>query len=762
MERCDFCSVMAIIRKNIGESYDISQTDLLYELFAAFANDEQNYEYVFDNGLVCRWFKGAAKISPQITRYYTDEHNKKRLSSDIEKKILPMMYDSDMAMQEIYELVVFDTTISDGTKQRLASGYPFSNSKEKADFLCAVLCFSMERSFIKREAGSKKLTTGKALSPIVNDVIFGADVPKPCRWFCGRDKELDELHNQLSKNSKIFLQGIPGIGKSELAKAYAKKHKKDYTNIIYLNYSGSLKADIVNLDFADDYNASEPEAERFRRHNRFLRSLKADSLIIVDNFNAVATDDGLLSEILTYSCRILFTTRSRFDDYDTYTIEEMPDDALLKLMGKLFTDADKYQAILSEIIQTVHGHTFAVELAARLLEVGLLKPKKLLKKLKKEKASMDSEDRINAKKDGKSSKATYYKHIHTLFSLYKLSKSEKEIMCNLSLAPNNGVTSNIFALWLNLKNLNFINDLIERGFVQTLPGRRIVLHPMIREIAIDETKPSVKRCSTLLNSIQFICRLHGKDIAYYHELFDTVVSITELIIKDDTNAYLLFLENAFPYMENYQCFRHMRKLLDEMTMLLADESVGTVSDRALVMDFRAYLEEDSAKAIQYEKQAIDLIEEINENNALLVSNLYANIAANFREIGDKLLAMRYMKKCIDITQQYSLVTHDGIPRVYTYALLLAETGQPQEALELLKMLCQLIAENQSDKSMDYGATLEVMGTVCLYMKNPIQAEIYYKKALDIYELHLESDPEQIEEKRREMALLLQAVHIMNQ
>ena len=58
--------------------------------------------------------------------------------------------------------------------------------------------------------------------------------------------------------------------------------------------------------------------------------------------------------------------------------------------------------------------------------------------------------------------------------------------------------------------------------------------------------------------------------------------------------------------------------------------------------------------------------------------------------------------------------------------------------------------------MDYGATLEVMGTVCLYMKNPIQAEIYYKKALDIYELHLESDPEQIEEKRRKMILYLNA------
>ena len=431
-------------------------------------------------------------------------------------------------------------------------------------------------------------------------------------------------------------------------------------------------------------------------------------------------------------------------------------------MGNLFSDANKYQTILMEIIQTVYGHTFAVELAARLLEVGLLKPKKLLKKLKKEKASMDSADKISAKKDGKSQKATYYNHIHTLFSLYKLSKPETDIMRNLALAPCNGISSNIFTLLLNLNNLNFINDLIERGFVQPLSGRKIVLHPMIREIAIDETKPSVRSCSTLLNTIQFICRLHGKDITYYNDLFDLVESIMELIINDDMNAYLLFLENAYPYMENYHSIRHMRKVLDEMTLLLVNESIGTVSDRALLLDFQAYLEEDTATAIQYEEQALDLIEEINADNAQLVSNLYANIAANFREIGDKQLAMRYMKKCIDITQQYSLVTHDGIPRVYTYALLLAETGQPQEALELLKMLCQLIAENQSDKSMDYGATLEVMGTVCLYMKNPTQAEIYYRKALDIYELRLESDPVQIEEKRREMALFLQVVHIMNQ
>ena len=73
MERCDFSSVISIIRKYISESREINQTDLLYELFDTFTKDSQNIDYVFDNGLVCRWFKGVAKISPQI--YYASEPN---------------------------------------------------------------------------------------------------------------------------------------------------------------------------------------------------------------------------------------------------------------------------------------------------------------------------------------------------------------------------------------------------------------------------------------------------------------------------------------------------------------------------------------------------------------------------------------------------------------------------------------------------------------------------------------------------------------
>ena len=81
-------------------------------------------------------------------------------------------------------------------------------------------------------------------------------------------------------------------------------------------------ADIIDMDFADDLPDDDSE-ERFRKHNRFLRTLKEDTLFIIDNFNTTATQDGLLSVVMKYRCRILFTTRSRFNNYTSMTLEEI-------------------------------------------------------------------------------------------------------------------------------------------------------------------------------------------------------------------------------------------------------------------------------------------------------------------------------------------------------------------------------------------------------------------------------------------------------
>ena len=62
-----------------------------------------------------------------------------------------------------------------------------------------------------------------------------------------------------------------------------------------------------------------------------------------------------------------------------------------------------------------------------------------------------------------------------------------------------------------------------------------------------------------------------------------------MIEKDDIPKYLLFLENAFPYMDNYNYHKGMNIIIQELKDLLKTKSIGTDSDQALLLDFQVAL-----------------------------------------------------------------------------------------------------------------------------------------------------------------------------
>lgn len=437
--------------------------------------------------------------------------------------------------------------------------------------------------------------------------------------------ELDALHEMLCSQGKVFLQGIAGIGKSELAKAYAKRYSREYTNIIYFTYSGNLKRDIANLDFADDVDDNETMDARFSRHHRLLRRLRDDSLLIIDNFNTVTTRDSLLDVVLNYHCRIIFTTRSKFDNYASVNLEEIADtETLISLMGCFYSDAEKQRPVLEQIIQAVHRHTLAVELSARLLETGILKPLPLLNKLKTEKAALDATDTIDITKD---------------------------------------------------------------------------------------------------SSIE----------------------------NDDMPYYLRFLEDTFPYMDKYHDLQGMKLVLNELSALLKDKSIASASDRALMINFRAYCEKKPDKAIKLQKEAIAMIPEITPDNALLVSNLYSNLGGFYKQSGKLEREKQNMEQAIRILEQYGLTHfHDSIVQITNYAVLLTDMGQPNVDLSALKKLCRVIQEYNSDKTMDYASVQEAMDGICLTIGDIQQATTHFKKAMAIYEVLFEAEPDVIEAKKQEL------------
>lgn len=85
MEYLDFSSVITTIRNYISDAHSMNQIDMMYQLFVSFLSSDESLDFDFDNGLVCRWFNGQAKISPRITRYYMDNHNRNRLAADMHR-----------------------------------------------------------------------------------------------------------------------------------------------------------------------------------------------------------------------------------------------------------------------------------------------------------------------------------------------------------------------------------------------------------------------------------------------------------------------------------------------------------------------------------------------------------------------------------------------------------------------------------------------------------------------------------------------------
>ena len=760
MERLDFASVMRVIHDHIREDLRSNQTQLIETLFWDMLCDSDANKS-FDEGQVCKWMSGLAKLSPKVSKYYQERSNQRKLAVTIEERILPMMPDSAMAVQELHDLLIQAPNVSQPMKANLTEGFPFEDQNEEAVFITDVLCLAMQVKYEKRDIRSKSLLVTGSLSPAVQGYIYDSDMPKPCRWFVGREKELEQLHGLLVDHSKVFLHGIPGIGKSELAKAYVSRHGKEYTNVLYLYYGGDLKRMIADMDFADD-RPDESQEARFQRHDRFLRTLRDDTLLVVDNFNVTASEDSFLDVMLRYRCRILFTTRCRYEDQASLEIQELPPDMLVELMGK-FYDADRKPDVMKEIIELLHGHTFAVELAARLLANSMLRPKALLRKLKKEKAAMDAEDRIRSIKDGTSRKATYYDHIHTLFSLCRLSRPEQQIMRCLIFVPEKGVPVQQFGVWMNLRNLNRINDLIEMGFVQPGDGHYVSLHPMIREVALDEMAPSVHNCAVLMDSFQRISLMHGMEFQGYKQLFQTVENIIGWIQKDDMPKYLLFLENTFQYMEKYRYEPGMRKIIAELEHLLSDPAVGTTTDRVLLLDCKASYTPNPLEAIVLEEEALQLLGDVTPANALLTSNLHSNLGALYYGLRNYPKARMHMEQGISILESYPVPGyHDCIMQISNYATLLTDLGEPQRGYDAMLKLAQTVREKNSDYCFDYGLIQQTLGGISLAQGDEPQANTHFQKAMQIYQLVFEDEPLLLEQKRREIGQMALKGRTLNQ
>lgn len=727
--RLTFANVINILLENKKKTYP--QHKLICDLFAEYlgTSDYSDTIYAEDNTMYSRWCTGARPIPMEILHTYEDDNNWGYIETSFDDEIIPNLINELQARSQMEELIK-DSIPVIGTS--------------KADELIAITDNASFFTQVIRYAILSDHEHSKAFSLDVSEDLQNCFLPTVSSEFVGRKDELKQAVKLLQDNHVLFISGIAGIGKSEFARFYADKNRRKYTNIIYWYYTGDLKKNVIQMDFADD-TADMSEDELFQKHYDVLKKLRDDSLIILDNFNVLPKDDAFFKEFEQNRFQLLITTRCTLSRYPMLVLKELDcDKELTELFYKLCPSAKDEADVVGDIIKTVHCHTLTVVLSALSLTASGMEVEELLRELQTCGLNISDGDDIELYKDGDYTEGLMAEHLRKLLQLGKLSNSQLDILRNLSLLPLSGVLKNAFKNWCRLPNLNDVNHLAKYGFIyDDTENRRISLHPLIQEIVVLETVPTVSACHTMIDSLHVISLAHGLDVKKPQNVIDSLISIAEHVIVDSPEYFLLFLQDMFPYLEKYLMTDYLSKLVDriEYTMNQIKQD-GNACDRALLLDYKAELlvmKKDYKTALKKRQKAISIMEstpldseKADLRTVNLLSNLYNNLSNIYVLMKKPSEAATALEKALSIRSQHNklglMESHDLLQQLINLTNMLILAKDYDMVAQVLTLYENTVLEHEGSQTFDYGICQFMNGVLALSEGIPAKAETYLLSA----------------------------------
>ncbi|MBQ7991401.1 MAG: tetratricopeptide repeat protein [Solobacterium sp.] len=381
------------------------------------------------------------------------------------------------------------------------------NRQECFVWMCVCSLFGnySGRLLNKYSAGSSSSVSADSDPEAPRLISSPSVIAKP--GFCGRSGELrkiDELFE--AGNRVVFLSGIGGIGKTEIAKQYAAVSKSRYDVIVYSVYDRSLQ-DLIVSDIPFETvpsiprlitaRAQETDEAYFKRKLSLIRK-KADenTLIILDNFN---TDkDENLYDFLSGRYRVLITTQydysKEFADIKVREISDM--DALLDIFMYHYQgySVERDDPDLISLFKAVNCHTYTIVLLAHHMENSGQTAAEMLEAL--EDQGITSLNEQVPVREGDQDIA--WQNLARMFSLSEFSEEEKKILQLLALVSTGGIPAMEFMKWAELPSAKNILALERRGWIMRQDGG-INLHPVVRRIVQHYLQVNSQEVSSFLN-----------------------------------------------------------------------------------------------------------------------------------------------------------------------------------------------------------------------------------------------------------------------
>ena len=376
-------------------------------------------------------------------------------------------------------------------------------------------CQSAEELLYGRDAPSVEAVLN-LLRPAKNRL--GLDLSTlPQGEFVGREAECKQIKALLAAGQKpVILWGFGGMGKTELSIEYSRRYRESgQGNVFFVRFAGSFRDTLIGpvADAFSGYNKNDPPQTPEEIQQKVLQMLgeySRDDLLIIDNVDHPSQNfDHLTAEesykkLLALPIRLLLTTRT--EQEGQVQVSVLAKAELRTIMRRFYAAPDE---VLDALIDTVNGHTLAVELMARMLKADRrMTADTLLARLNTAGGLNREKDvRISSQKDrtraGFGEKERIYEHLQILFDCSSLDNSEQMLLRHGFLIPDMGMDSSLFLDCEPGDAAEPLDKLIELGWLQESQGetRILTMHPLVREVVWGELKPDEENCEAFLDAL---------------------------------------------------------------------------------------------------------------------------------------------------------------------------------------------------------------------------------------------------------------------
>ncbi len=553
-------------------------------------------------------------------------------------------------------------------------------------------------------------------------------LPEVKNNFIGRVDELAKIKEMLSNdNISCIVNGIGGVGKSELALKYFHDNKHNYNNVAFIQ----LTQDTTSLEnvFFQVFQAKlnlQPET-LLSTILLQLQGLKPKNLILIDNLEKREDFDKI--KCLNTSFDILFTTRlQNIESKYQINLETLNDTDAKKLFLRTYNKDEN----IKDILKYLDNHPLFITLLASSLKSNYITLEELRENIRNNTIS-----KIDSKDD-----KTFKEHLIDTFERQFVKESNKDLknlLQILSIFPSMEIKFEIFEKILIVDNLKVkLQKLVERGWlVQNDSSYK--LHQIIKTFLQEEHKVEYENISYILQNIANYINPDDSTLIA-NQLNDYIPIIDELVenfesLKDenicgilDSQTFLYYslglYNDSLKYQTKAYDFRFKKHGEDSLEIARSNNLLGILNETKGKYE----------KALPLYKNALKIYEEVLGVNHLNTSTSYNNLAALYKSMGENKKALPLYEKALKIREEVLGVNHPNTATSYSnLALLYKSMGEYEKALPLyknaLKIYEEVLGVNHPHTATSYNNLAALYKSVGENKK----ALPLYEKALKIYE-----------------------------